>query len=105
MVIKGIKHFEVCMCYPEVQSVPGLFLRINAVDFGTTHRPHICLVTLSEIYQLQTIQTERENEKGRETEGETMSGKPSQVYRSAYICSMSMYIVCECVCYLVPHLR
>lgn len=58
------------MYYPEVQSVPGLFLRVDAVGFGTTHRTHIRLVTLPEIYQLYG-ERQRDREMDKKTKRNT----------------------------------
>lgn len=37
---------------PEVESVPGLFLRVDAVDLGPAYRPNIGLVALFEVDEL-----------------------------------------------------
>lgn len=38
---------------PEVESVPGLFLRVDAVDLGPADGPHIGLMALFEVDKLQ----------------------------------------------------
>lgn len=41
------------MTHPEVESVPGLFLRMDAVDFGPADGPDISLMALLEIDELE----------------------------------------------------
>lgn len=37
---------------PEVESVPGLFLRVDTVDLGPAHCPNVGLVALFEVDEL-----------------------------------------------------
>lgn len=39
--------------YPEVESVPGLFLRVNTVSFGPADSPDVGLMALFEIDELK----------------------------------------------------
>lgn len=41
------------MAHPEVESVPWLFLRVDAVGFGSADCPDVGLVALFEVYELK----------------------------------------------------
>lgn len=41
------------MTHPEVESVPGLFLRVDAVGFGPADGPDVGLMALFEVDELE----------------------------------------------------
>lgn len=45
--------------YPEVEPVPGLFLRVNTISFGPADSPDICLMPLFEIDELKEYGTRK----------------------------------------------
>lgn len=45
--------FQTTVTHPEVESVPGLFLRIDAVGFGPADGPDVGLMALFEIDELE----------------------------------------------------
>lgn len=52
-VTDNVNVVEARKTYPEVESVPGLFLGVNTISFGPADSPDISLMPLFEIDELK----------------------------------------------------